>query len=102
MTPTRILTRRRLATSGTQLAPAPARRRRRTRGFVQVASAATSRRLRLDALGHAYLGGGVLLVGLLFYLGIAAQITQTRTTSPDSRTSRASSSRSRTSSDIRR
>jgi len=43
---------------------------------VQVASSAAATRLRLDALGHAYLGAGVVLVGLLFYLAIAAQITQ--------------------------
>ncbi|HYM66752.1 MAG TPA: hypothetical protein VEW68_05635 [Patescibacteria group bacterium] len=76
MTPTRILTRRRLGTLGAKPVTAPPRRRRRTRGFVQVASSAASSRLRLDALGQAYLGAGVVLVGLLFYLAIAAQITQ--------------------------
>lgn len=75
MTPTRILTRRRLGTAGVRTAHAPVRRRR-TRGFVQVAGSAASNRLRLDALGHAYLGAGVALVGILFYLAIAAQITQ--------------------------
>jgi hypothetical protein len=58
-----------------QPAPVPSRRRRRARGFVQVADAA-SQRLRLDALGHAYLAAGAALIGLMFYLVVAAQITQ--------------------------
>jgi hypothetical protein len=73
LTSTRILARRRLGTIGAQHAPAP--RRRRTRGFVQVASAAASERLRLNAFGHAYLFFGVALIGVLFYLAIAAQVT---------------------------
>jgi len=76
LTSTRILTRRRLITAGPQHVTAPPRRRRRTRGFVQVASAAASERLRLNAFGHAYLGVGAVVIGILFYLAIAAQITQ--------------------------
>jgi hypothetical protein len=75
LTSTRILARRRLSTAGAQHAPAP-RRRRRTRGFVQVASAAAAERLRLSSFGHAYLGVGAVLIAVLFYLGLAAQITQ--------------------------
>jgi hypothetical protein len=71
---TRILTRRRLGAAGVQ--HVPARRRRRTRGFVQVASTAAVDRLHLNAFGHAYLGLGAVLICLLFYLGLAAQITQ--------------------------
>jgi hypothetical protein len=56
-------------------APAP-RRRRRTRGFVQVASATAVERLRINSFGHAYLGLGAVLIAVLFYLGLAAQITQ--------------------------
>jgi uncharacterized protein YdbL (DUF1318 family) len=41
---------------------------------VQVASAAE--RLRLNAFGHAYLGVGAVLIGVLFYLALAAQVTQ--------------------------
>lgn len=41
-----------------------------------MAGAAASTRLRLDALGHAYLAAGAVLVGVMFYLAIAAQITQ--------------------------
>ncbi len=73
MISTRILTRRRLGTAGVQ--HVPARRRRRTRGFVQVASKATAERLRLNAFGHAYLGLGAVLIFVLFYLALAAQIT---------------------------
>ena len=53
----------------------PPKRRRRTRGFVQVASATASERLRLNAFGHAYLlvGAGIALV--LIYLSMAAQAT---------------------------
>jgi hypothetical protein len=72
---TRILARRRLSIAGAQHAPAP-RRRRRTRGFVQVASATAAERLRLSTFGHAYLGLGAILIAVLFYLGLAAQITQ--------------------------
>src|SRR5205807_7874953 len=63
-------------TAGLQHVTATPRRRRRTRGFVQVASAAASERLRLNAFGHAYLGVGAVVIGILFYLAIAAQITQ--------------------------
>ncbi len=70
---TRILTRRRLGTAGVQ--HVPARRRRRTRGFVQVATKATVERLHLNAFGHAYLSLGAILICGLFYLAIAAQIT---------------------------
>jgi hypothetical protein len=71
---TRILTRRRLGTAGVQ--HVPARRRRRTRGFVQVATTAAADRLHLNAFGHAYLGLGAVLICVLFYLALAAQITQ--------------------------
>jgi hypothetical protein len=71
---TRILTRRRLGNAGVQ--HVPARRRRRTRGFVQVASSAAADRLHLNAFGHAYLGLGAVLICLLFYLALAAHITQ--------------------------
>jgi hypothetical protein len=70
---TRILTRRRLGTAGVQ--HAPVRRRRRTRGFVQVASSTAAERLHLNAFGHAYLGLGAVLIAVLFYLALAAQIT---------------------------
>jgi hypothetical protein len=62
-----------LGTAGVQ--HVPARRRRRTRGFVQVASSATVKRLHLNAFGHAYLGLGAALICGLFYLALAAQIT---------------------------
>jgi cell division protein FtsL len=51
-------------------------RRRRTRGFVQVASSAASERLRLNTYGHAYVGVILILVCVLFYLALAAQVTQ--------------------------
>lgn len=73
MISTRILTRRRLGTAGVQ--HAPVRRRRRTRGFVQVASSTAVERLHLNAFGHAYLGLGAVLIAVLFYLALAAQIT---------------------------
>ena len=73
MISTRILTRRRLGTAGVQ--HVPARRRRRTRGFVQVASSTAVDRLHLNAFGHAYLGLGAVLICVLFYLALAAQIT---------------------------
>jgi hypothetical protein len=74
LTSTRILTRRRLGTTG---APhVPARRRRRTRGFVQVASSVAADRLQLSSYGHAYMVFGAALIGLMFYLAIAAQVTQ--------------------------
>ena len=74
MTSTRILARRRLGTVGAQ--HVPARRRRRTRGFVQVAGSVAADRLHLNAFGHAYLGFGAALIGILFYLALAAQVTQ--------------------------
>ena len=77
MTSTRILARRRLGPAGA--APhvsAPPRRRRRTRGFVQVAGAVAAERLRLNKFGHAYFGVGAAVIALLFYLALAAQITQ--------------------------
>ncbi|TMF71524.1 MAG: hypothetical protein E6I17_00820, partial [Chloroflexi bacterium] len=77
MTSTRILARRRLGTTGA--APhvtAPPRRRRRTRGFVQVAGSVAAERLRLNVFGHAYVGVGAVVIVVLFYLAIAAQITQ--------------------------
>jgi TolA-binding protein len=33
-------------------------------------------RLHVNVFGHAYLGVGAVVIGLLFYLAIAAQITQ--------------------------
>ena len=54
----------------------PPRRRRRTRGFVQVAGTVAAERLRLNMFGHAYVGIGAVVVALLFYLALAAQITQ--------------------------
>src|SRR5438128_1477542 len=77
LTSTRILARRRLGTTGA--APhvtAPPRRRRRTRGFVQVAGAVAAERLRLNLFGHAYVAVGAIVIVVLFYLAIAAQITQ--------------------------
>ena len=77
LTSTRILARRRLSTTGA--APhnnAPPRRRRRTRGFVQVAASVATERLRLNVFGHAYVFVGALVIVVLFYLAIAAQITQ--------------------------
>jgi hypothetical protein len=71
---TRILTRRRLGATGAQ--HVPARRRRRTRGFVQVASSVAADRLHLNSYGHAYLWFGAALIGVLFYLALAAQVTQ--------------------------
>ena len=75
MTSTRILTRRRLGTLGAPHAPVRVRQRR-ARGFVQVASIAASERLRISTFGHAYVGLGLVLVGILFYLALAAQVTQ--------------------------
>jgi len=43
---------------------------------MQVASATAAERLHLSSFGHAYLGLGAVLIVVLFYLGIAAQITQ--------------------------
>ena len=74
MISTRILERRRLGAAVPQ--HAPARRRRRTRGFVQVAGATAVERLHLNAFGHAYLGLGAVVICVLFYLALAAQITQ--------------------------
>jgi hypothetical protein len=71
---TRILTRRRLGVDAAR--HAPVRRRRRTRGFVQVASSAAADRLRLNAFGHAYLTVGAVLACVLCYLVLAAQVTQ--------------------------
>ena len=77
MTSTRILARRRLGTAGAaQHLTAPPRRRRRTRGFVQVAGSVAAEKLRLNRFGHAYVVVGGVLIVVLFYLGIAAQITQ--------------------------
>src|SRR5438093_12464510 len=77
LTSTRILARRRLGTAGAaQHLTAPPRRRRRTRGFVQVAGSVAAERLRLNVFGHAYVGVGAVVIVVLFYLAIAAQITQ--------------------------
>src|SRR5207247_3771508 len=69
LTSTKILTRRRLGAHGVPHAPVVVRRRR-TRGFVQVASSVTAERLRLNTFGHAYLGLGGVLIAVLFYLEI--------------------------------
>jgi len=74
LTSTRILARRRLGVAAPQ--HVPARRRRRTRGFVQVAGSVAADRLQLNAYAHAYLGLGAVLVAVLFYLALAAQVTQ--------------------------
>lgn len=55
---------------------APPRRRRRTRGFVQVASSVAAERLHVSTFGRAYVFMGVVVIAVLFYLAIAAQITQ--------------------------
>ncbi len=76
MTSTRILARRRLAADGVHHVTPPPRRRRRTRGFAQVATSVAAERLRVSSFGPAYLGLGAVLIVILFYLAIAAQITQ--------------------------
>jgi Tfp pilus assembly protein PilN len=43
---------------------------------VQVAGSVAAERLRLNRFGHAYVAVGAGLIVVLFYLGIAAQITQ--------------------------
>jgi len=43
---------------------------------VQVAGTVAAERLRLNLFGHAYMGFGAVVIALLFYLAIAAQITQ--------------------------
>ena len=43
---------------------------------MQVASSTAAERLRLNSFGHAYLGVGAVLIAVLFYLALAAQITQ--------------------------
>jgi len=70
------LARRRLGTASAPHITAPPRRRRRTRGFVQVAGTVAAERLRLNRFGHAYVGVGAVVIALLFYLALAAQITQ--------------------------
>src|SRR5258708_13670028 len=71
-----MLARRRRGRTGAvpQVTPPP-RRRRRTHGFMQVAGTVAAERLHVSLFGHAYLGVGAVLIGLLFYLAIAAQIT---------------------------
>src|SRR5881296_340517 len=76
VTSTRMLARRRLGTTSAPHVTAPPRRRRRTRGFVQVATAVATERLRLNVFGHAYMAVGAFVIVVLFYLAIAAQITQ--------------------------
>src|SRR5437899_2239498 len=74
LTSTRILARRRLGTTGA--APhvtAPPRRRRRTRGFVQVAGSVAAERLRLNVFGHAYVGVGAVVIVVLFYRALASR-----------------------------
>lgn len=43
---------------------------------MQVASTVAAERLRLNVFGHAYVGVGAVVIALLFYLALAAQITQ--------------------------
>ena len=43
---------------------------------MQVASSVAREKLRLNSFGHAYLALGAVLIVVLFYLAIAAQITQ--------------------------
>ena len=43
---------------------------------MQVAGAVAQERLHVNVFGHAYLGVGAVVICLLFYLAIAAQITQ--------------------------
>jgi hypothetical protein len=43
---------------------------------MQVASSTAAEKLQLNSFGHAYLGVGAVLIVVLFYLGLAAQITQ--------------------------
>jgi hypothetical protein len=43
---------------------------------MQVASAVAAERLRLNVFGHAYIFVGAAVIVVLFYLAIAAQITQ--------------------------
>ena len=43
---------------------------------MQVASSVAAERLRLNSFGHAYLVVGAVLIAVLFYLALAAQITQ--------------------------
>jgi hypothetical protein len=43
---------------------------------VQVAGAVAQEKLRVNRFGHAYVGVGAVMIGLLFYLAVAAQITQ--------------------------
>jgi len=43
---------------------------------VQVAGAVAAERLRLNLFGHAYVAVGAIVIVVLFYLAIAAQITQ--------------------------
>ena len=77
MISTRILARRRLgATGATPHLTAAPRRRRRTRGFVQVAGTVAADRLHVSTFGHAYVGLGAVVIAILFYLAVAAQITQ--------------------------
>ena len=43
---------------------------------MQVAGTVAAERLRLNMFGHAYVGVGAVVIALLFYLALAAQITQ--------------------------
>ena len=43
---------------------------------MQVAGAVAAERLRLNLFGHAYVAVGAIVIVVLFYLAIAAQITQ--------------------------
>ena len=42
---------------------------------MQVASSTAAEKLHLSSFGHAYLGVGAVLIAVLFYLALAAQIT---------------------------
>ena len=64
------------ATSAPTHVTSPPRRRRRTRGFVQVAGSVAAERLHVSTFGRAYVFVGAAVIAVLFYLAIAAQITQ--------------------------
>lgn len=76
MVTTRILAQRRLLSGPL---PAQPRTRRRSAGKsrVELATGALSRKLRLGNLGRLYLAGGVVIVLLILYVSLAAQVTQT-------------------------
>jgi hypothetical protein len=59
----------------------PRQRRRRTHGFALtarfgMASSAAAERLHVSTFGRAYVFMGIVVIAVLFYLAVAAQITQ--------------------------